>query len=131
MSELTPEKFDALPEAVKNLVKPLISRVKTIEGEVAGTIELAYWRGKQEAQLAECQKDCDHLVAEKTGICLRCGAKVKPPKARPNRERIAKRLWETQYPEGNAWETLKEDNSPTVEEYLDKADQIIALEEEK
>ncbi len=42
-------------------------------------------------------------------------------------EKIAKHLWETDFPEGNTWEQLKGDNSPSVGKYLDKAAQLLAL----
>ncbi len=32
-----------------------------------------------QAQIAKVRKHCDHLVAEKTGICLHCGVKITKP----------------------------------------------------
>lgn len=39
---------DKVPEGTKNLICPLLGRLKGFEREVAGAIELAYRRGQQE-----------------------------------------------------------------------------------
>lgn len=48
--ELTEKEIDELkvPVEIKRLMKETVSRVKLLQREVAGSIELAYWRGKQE-----------------------------------------------------------------------------------
>ena len=45
ISEITHD--DKVPEATKNLICPLLGRLKGFEREVAGAIELAYRRGEQ------------------------------------------------------------------------------------
>ena len=39
-----------IPEGAKNLIIPYIQRLKTMEKEIAGSIELAYRRGKQDGE---------------------------------------------------------------------------------
>ena len=36
-----------IPEEVKDLIITLISKLHSLEKQIAGSIELAYWRGKQ------------------------------------------------------------------------------------
>ncbi len=41
---------EKIPEGAKNLIIPFIQRLKTMEHEVAGSIELAYRRGRQDGE---------------------------------------------------------------------------------
>ena len=43
-----------VPKEVQDLMIQAVNRVRLLEREVAGNIELAYWRGKQE-QSKECK----------------------------------------------------------------------------
>ena len=41
---------DKIPEGAKNLMIPILQRLKLLETQWTGAIELAYMRGKQEGQ---------------------------------------------------------------------------------
>ena len=49
MKELTDKEINELPvpKEIKALMRDAVSRVRLLERQVAGSIELAYWRGKQ------------------------------------------------------------------------------------
>lgn len=42
-----------VPKEIQDLIKEAVIRVRTIERELGGAIELAYWRGKQGSEEVE------------------------------------------------------------------------------